>query len=62
MANKRTGVDVDKMDYFARDCHHLGIPNSFDLRYNIIIIVDAATLLLQGICEVCCCYYTAGGT
>ena len=32
IANKGTGVDVDKWDYFARDCHHLGIPNSFDLR------------------------------
>ena len=32
VANKSTGVDVDKWDYFARDCHHLGIPNSFDLR------------------------------
>jgi HD superfamily phosphohydrolase len=31
VANKRTEVDVDKWDYFARDCHHLGIPNSFDL-------------------------------
>ena len=31
IANKGTGVDVDKWDYFARDCHHLGIPNSFDL-------------------------------
>ena len=33
VANKRTGVDVDKWDYFARDCHHLGVPNSFDLRH-----------------------------
>ena len=32
VANKRTGVDVDKWDYFARDCHYLGIPNNFDLR------------------------------
>ena len=23
-------MDVDKWDYFARDCHHLGIKNSFD--------------------------------
>ena len=33
VANKRTEVDVDKFDYFARDCHHLGIPNGFDFRY-----------------------------
>ncbi|KAM9350986.1 deoxynucleoside triphosphate triphosphohydrolase SAMHD1-like [Symphorus nematophorus] len=30
VANKRTGIDVDKFDYFARDCHHLGIQNNFD--------------------------------
>ncbi|XP_074148702.1 deoxynucleoside triphosphate triphosphohydrolase SAMHD1-like [Sminthopsis crassicaudata] len=30
VANKRNGIDVDKWDYFARDCHHLGIPNNFD--------------------------------
>ncbi|XP_064640237.1 deoxynucleoside triphosphate triphosphohydrolase SAMHD1-like isoform X1 [Lineus longissimus] len=34
VANKRNGIDVDKWDYFARDCHHLGIQNSFDhVRY-----------------------------
>ncbi|XP_044207772.1 deoxynucleoside triphosphate triphosphohydrolase SAMHD1-like [Thunnus albacares] len=30
VANKRNGIDVDKFDYFARDCHHLGIQNNFD--------------------------------
>ncbi|KAL1281478.1 hypothetical protein QQF64_000281 [Cirrhinus molitorella] len=30
VANKHNGIDVDKWDYFARDCHHLGIRNSFD--------------------------------
>ena len=30
MANKRCGIDVDKWDYFARDCHMLGINNNFD--------------------------------
>nr|XP_055062532.1 deoxynucleoside triphosphate triphosphohydrolase SAMHD1-like [Misgurnus anguillicaudatus] len=30
VANKRNGIDVDKWDYFARDCHHLGLGNSFD--------------------------------
>ncbi|XP_033943801.1 deoxynucleoside triphosphate triphosphohydrolase SAMHD1-like [Pseudochaenichthys georgianus] len=30
VANKRNGIDVDKFDYFARDCHHLGIKNNFD--------------------------------
>ncbi|XP_006144165.1 deoxynucleoside triphosphate triphosphohydrolase SAMHD1 [Tupaia chinensis] len=32
VANKRNGIDVDKWDYFARDCHHLGIQNNFDYK------------------------------
>ncbi len=32
VANKTTGIDVDKMDYFARDCYHLGIRNNFDYK------------------------------
>ncbi|XP_030645129.1 deoxynucleoside triphosphate triphosphohydrolase SAMHD1-like [Chanos chanos] len=30
VANKRTGIDVDKMDYLSRDCHHLGMKCNFD--------------------------------
>ncbi|XP_059905135.1 deoxynucleoside triphosphate triphosphohydrolase SAMHD1-like isoform X11 [Gadus macrocephalus] len=30
VSNKRNGIDVDKWDYFARDCHHLGMKNNFD--------------------------------
>ncbi|XP_059836904.1 deoxynucleoside triphosphate triphosphohydrolase SAMHD1-like isoform X1 [Hypanus sabinus] len=30
VANKRTGIDVDKWDYLARDNYHLGIQNNFD--------------------------------
>lgn len=30
VANKRNGIDVDKWDYFARDCYYLGIQNNFD--------------------------------
>lgn len=30
MANKLNAIDVDKMEYFARDCHGLGIRNTFD--------------------------------
>eukprot|EP01039_Chlorochromonas_danica_P010828 gene10828-12038_t len=30
VANKRNGIDVDKFDYFARDCHMLGLTKSFD--------------------------------
>ncbi|XP_071233637.1 deoxynucleoside triphosphate triphosphohydrolase SAMHD1-like isoform X2 [Salvelinus alpinus] len=32
VANKRNGIDVDKWDYFARDCFYLGIQNNFDYR------------------------------
>lgn len=30
VANKRNGIDVDKFDYFARDCKALGLSKSFD--------------------------------
>ncbi|XP_022083954.1 deoxynucleoside triphosphate triphosphohydrolase SAMHD1-like isoform X1 [Acanthaster planci] len=30
VANKSNGIDVDKWDYFLRDCHNLGISSSFD--------------------------------
>ncbi|XP_077937810.1 deoxynucleoside triphosphate triphosphohydrolase SAMHD1 isoform X2 [Gasterosteus aculeatus] len=30
VSNKRNAIDVDKWDYFARDCYHLGIKNNFD--------------------------------
>ncbi|KAG9261435.1 deoxynucleoside triphosphate triphosphohydrolase SAMHD1-like [Astyanax mexicanus] len=29
VANHRNGIDVDKMDYFTRDCHHLGMKCNF---------------------------------
>ncbi|XP_068120968.1 deoxynucleoside triphosphate triphosphohydrolase SAMHD1-like, partial [Hyperolius riggenbachi] len=38
VANKSNGIDVDKWDYFARDCHHLGIQNSFD-HYRLLKLV-----------------------
>jgi HD superfamily phosphohydrolase len=30
VSNDENGIDVDKFDYFARDCYHLGYKNSFD--------------------------------
>ncbi|XP_036068650.1 deoxynucleoside triphosphate triphosphohydrolase SAMHD1-like isoform X2 [Oryzias melastigma] len=34
VSNKESGIDVDKFDYFARDCYHTGIKNNFEhLRY-----------------------------
>ncbi|GAA6105702.1 deoxynucleoside triphosphate triphosphohydrolase SAMHD1-like [Tachysurus ichikawai] len=29
VANKSTGIDVNKMDYFSRDCLHLGMKSNF---------------------------------
>ncbi|XP_044175514.1 deoxynucleoside triphosphate triphosphohydrolase SAMHD1-like [Acropora millepora] len=44
VANKRTGIDVDKFDYFSRDCHNLGIRNNFDhkryMKFARVINVD----------------------
>ncbi|RKP13824.1 HD phosphohydrolase domain-containing protein [Piptocephalis cylindrospora] len=30
VANKRNGIDVDKLDYLARDCHYLGEQAGYD--------------------------------
>ena len=47
VANHRNGIDVDKFDYFARDCLHLGIPTSFDphrlMRFARILSEDGET-------------------
>ncbi|XP_068118219.1 deoxynucleoside triphosphate triphosphohydrolase SAMHD1-like [Hyperolius riggenbachi] len=43
VANKRNGIDVDKWDYFARDCHHLGIQNSFD-HYRLLKLVSVCNV------------------
>lgn len=44
VANKTTGIDVDKFDYFSRDCHNLGIRNNFDhkryMKFARVLIVD----------------------
>jgi HD superfamily phosphohydrolase len=50
VANKKTGIDVDKWDYFARDCHCLGVPNSFDLnRY----MKFARVIQVEGKWQIC---------
>ena len=51
MANKRTGIDVDKFDYFSRDCHSLGIKNSFDHKYVQIFFYRQAFLPLIVLCH-----------
>uniref|UniRef100_A0A3P8XBP8 Deoxynucleoside triphosphate triphosphohydrolase SAMHD1 n=1 Tax=Esox lucius TaxID=8010 RepID=A0A3P8XBP8_ESOLU len=49
VSNKRNGIDVDKWDYFARDCYHLGIQNNFDycrfLKFARVCEVDGKKLI-----------------
>ena len=33
VANKTSGIDVDKWDYYTRDCHYMGLEHEFDYRY-----------------------------
>ena len=40
IANKLTGIDVDKWDYYARDCHYLGITHDFQWKYVQYYIID----------------------
>lgn len=44
VSNKRNGIDVDKWDYFARDCYMLGIGNNFNhnrcIDFSRVIKVD----------------------
>ena len=44
-------MDVDKWDYFARDCHCLGIPNNFDWRRYMKF---ARVIEVDGIYQICC--------
>ena len=32
VSNKRSGIDCDKFDYFARDCANVGVKSNFDCR------------------------------
>ena len=51
VANKRTGIDVDKWDYFARDCHCLGIHNTFDWKRYVKFARD---IKVNGKHQICC--------
>ena len=46
VANERTKIDVDKWDYFARDCHHLGLHNGFDHQR----LIESARVIDNEIC------------
>lgn len=36
ISNNRNGIDVDKFDYFDRDCAQLGFKNTFDYKRYIL--------------------------
>tara|TARA_B110000046_G_scaffold92915_1_gene100917 strand:- start:880 stop:1296 length:417 start_codon:yes stop_codon:yes gene_type:complete len=44
VARDRNGIDVDKWDYFARDCYHLGMSKSFDaqrlMTFSRVIVME----------------------
>lgn len=46
------GIDVDKWDYFARDCHCLGIANNFD--YRRYIAFARIVKVEDGCWQICC--------
>ncbi|XP_076023311.1 deoxynucleoside triphosphate triphosphohydrolase SAMHD1-like isoform X1 [Genypterus blacodes] len=50
VANRRSGIDVDKWDYFARDCHYLGIQNNFDYRRSLMF---ARVINVDGQNQIC---------
>ncbi|XP_060578843.1 deoxynucleoside triphosphate triphosphohydrolase SAMHD1-like [Ruditapes philippinarum] len=50
VANKTNGIDVDKWDYFARDCFMLGMKNSFD---HTRCITSARVLEADGRLQIC---------
>ena len=51
VANKKNGIDVDKWDYFARDCHHLGIRSNFD---HLRFMAFARVIQIKERREICC--------
>ncbi|XDV16835.1 hypothetical protein PO909_016365 [Leuciscus waleckii] len=50
VVNKWNGIDVRKWDYFARDCHHLGFPKSFDHQR---LLNSARVCLVRGRHHIC---------
>jgi HD superfamily phosphohydrolase len=50
VANKRNGIDVDKFDYFARDCHQMGMKWSFDAHR---LMRFARAMEVDGVMQIC---------
>ncbi len=53
VANKRNGVDVDKWDYFARDCYNLGIGCSFEIDRNMQFVRVTEAEDEPGVLQIC---------
>ena len=51
VANKKNGIDVDKWDYFARDCQHLGMSFNFDHKRFMIFVRVIEVNRRQHICS-----------
>ncbi|XP_043984803.1 deoxynucleoside triphosphate triphosphohydrolase SAMHD1-like [Gambusia affinis] len=50
VSNTRNKIDVDKWEYFARDCHQLGIQNNFDCHR---LIKFARVCKVDGMNQIC---------
>ncbi|KAF4722154.1 SAM domain and HD, partial [Perkinsus olseni] len=50
VANKRTGLDVDKFDYIMRDCHHSGVQGECEVPR---LIMNAKILMSDGFPTIC---------
>ncbi|KAF4654571.1 SAM domain and HD [Perkinsus chesapeaki] len=50
VANKRTGLDVDKFDYIMRDCHHSGVQGECEVPR---LIMNAKIIMSDGFPTIC---------
>ncbi|KAH9490952.1 hypothetical protein Btru_032335 [Bulinus truncatus] len=50
VCNQRNGIDVNKWDYLARDCHHTGFQNSFNIQR---FMMFARVLEADGELQIC---------
>lgn len=50
VANKRNGIDVDKLDYFQRDCRAMGLSHTYDFSR---LMAFARVLCVDGRRQIC---------
>ncbi|CAF1010789.1 unnamed protein product, partial [Didymodactylos carnosus] len=61
VSNRRTGIDVDKFDYFVRDCRQSGVLHSFEYKrfmkfYRVLQLDNGTRELCIRVKEVRSCY------